>query len=48
MSIDVRPSPQALETLDWDKGDGLLPAVVQDGAMILSKRNRPRRTLIAL
>ena len=30
MSIEVRPSPQALESLDWAKGDGLLPAVVQD------------------
>lgn len=30
MSIEVRPSPQALEALDWAKGDGLLPAVVQD------------------
>lgn len=30
MSIEVRPSPQALESLDWAKVDGLLPAVVQD------------------
>ena len=30
MSIEVRPSPKALESLDWAKGDGLLPAVVQD------------------
>lgn len=29
MSIDVFPSPQALQSLDWAKGDGLLPAVVQ-------------------
>ena len=30
MSIEVLPSPQALEQLDWSKGDGLLPVVVQD------------------
>ena len=30
MSIEVRPSPDALQALDWGKGDGLLPAVVQD------------------
>jgi phosphoribosyl-AMP cyclohydrolase / phosphoribosyl-ATP pyrophosphohydrolase len=30
MSIEVRPSPQALASLDWAKGGGLLPAVVQD------------------
>ncbi len=26
----MKPNTQALPTLDWDKGDGLLPAVVQD------------------
>ncbi len=30
MSIEVLPSRQALEQLDWSKGDGLLPVVVQD------------------
>ncbi|GAB3048645.1 bifunctional phosphoribosyl-AMP cyclohydrolase/phosphoribosyl-ATP diphosphatase HisIE [Stenotrophomonas tumulicola] len=30
MSIEVLPSQAALDTLDWTKGDGLLPAVVQD------------------
>ena len=30
MSIEVRPSLDALQALDWAKGDGLLPAVVQD------------------
>ena len=30
MSIEVLPSRQALEQLDWAKGDGLLPVVVQD------------------
>ncbi len=30
MSIEVLPSPQALDGLDWNKGDGLLPVVVQD------------------
>jgi len=30
MSIEVLPSQAALDTLDWNKGDGLLPAVVQD------------------
>jgi len=30
MSIEVRPSLDALQALDWGKGDGLLPAVVQD------------------
>ncbi len=30
MSIEVLPSPQALDGLDWSKGDGLLPVVVQD------------------
>jgi phosphoribosyl-ATP pyrophosphohydrolase/phosphoribosyl-AMP cyclohydrolase len=30
MSIEVLPSREALETLDWSKGDGLLPVVVQD------------------
>jgi len=29
-SIDVRPSREALAQLDWGKGDGLLPVVVQD------------------
>ena len=29
-SIDVRPSRAALAQLDWGKGDGLLPVVVQD------------------
>jgi phosphoribosyl-ATP pyrophosphohydrolase/phosphoribosyl-AMP cyclohydrolase len=30
MSIEVFPSREALEQLDWGKGDGLLPVVVQD------------------
>ncbi|NIJ70680.1 bifunctional phosphoribosyl-AMP cyclohydrolase/phosphoribosyl-ATP diphosphatase HisIE [Xanthomonas sp. 60] len=30
MSIEVFPAPAALATLDWRKGDGLLPAIVQD------------------
>ena len=30
MSIEVLPSRAALQTLDWAKGDGLLPVVVQD------------------
>lgn len=30
MSIDVFPSREALAALDWAKGDGLLPVVVQD------------------
>jgi len=30
MSTEVLPSLQALEQLDWTKGDGLLPVVVQD------------------
>ena len=30
MSIEVRPSLDALQALDWGKGDGLLPVVVQD------------------
>ena len=30
MSIEVRPSLDALQALDWGRGDGLLPAVVQD------------------
>jgi phosphoribosyl-ATP pyrophosphohydrolase/phosphoribosyl-AMP cyclohydrolase len=30
MSIDVLPGLTALEGLDWSKGDGLLPAVLQD------------------
>jgi len=30
MSIEVLPGLPALESLDWSKGDGLLPAVVQD------------------
>ncbi|MEG2805782.1 bifunctional phosphoribosyl-AMP cyclohydrolase/phosphoribosyl-ATP diphosphatase HisIE [Stenotrophomonas sp.] len=30
MSIEVLPSPAALDGLDWNKGDGLLPVVVQD------------------
>ncbi len=30
MSIEVFPSAQALAQLDWAKGEGLLPAVVQD------------------
>ncbi|WP_282296261.1 bifunctional phosphoribosyl-AMP cyclohydrolase/phosphoribosyl-ATP diphosphatase HisIE [Stenotrophomonas sp. PS02289] len=30
MSIEVLPSRQSLEQLDWSKGDGLLPVVVQD------------------
>ena len=30
MSIEVLPSREALQTLDWAKGDGLLPVVVQD------------------
>ena len=30
MSIEILPAPTALATLDWDKGDGLLPAIVQD------------------
>ncbi|MBT2768327.1 bifunctional phosphoribosyl-AMP cyclohydrolase/phosphoribosyl-ATP diphosphatase HisIE [Stenotrophomonas sp. ISL-67] len=30
MSIEVLPSREALEQLDWAKGDGLLPVVVQD------------------
>jgi len=30
MSIEVLPSREALDTLDWAKGDGLLPVVVQD------------------
>lgn len=29
-SIDLRPSRAALAQLDWGKGDGLLPVVVQD------------------
>ena len=29
MSIDVFPSTEALVALDWSKGDGLLPAVIQ-------------------
>jgi len=29
MSIEVLPSLQSLQSLDWNKGDGLLPAVVQ-------------------
>jgi len=29
MSIEVLPAPAALASLDWAKGDGLLPAVVQ-------------------
>lgn len=30
MSIELLPDPAALVSLDWAKGDGLLPAVVQD------------------
>ena len=30
MSIEVRPSLDALQALDWGKGESLLPAVVQD------------------
>lgn len=30
MSIEVLPGLPALESLDWSKGDGLLPAVLQD------------------
>lgn len=30
MSIEVLPGLPALESLDWSKGDGLLPGVVQD------------------
>ncbi len=30
MHIDVLPSRAALQQLDWGKGDGLLPVVVQD------------------
>jgi len=30
MSIEVLPSRDALAGLDWNKGDGLLPVVVQD------------------
>lgn len=30
MSIEVLPGLPALERLDWNKGDGLLPAVLQD------------------
>ena len=30
MSIEVLPGLPALENLDWSKGDGLLPAVLQD------------------
>ncbi|MCS4229685.1 phosphoribosyl-ATP pyrophosphatase /phosphoribosyl-AMP cyclohydrolase [Stenotrophomonas maltophilia] len=30
MSIEVLPGLPALERLDWGKGDGLLPAVLQD------------------
>ncbi|MGH8039624.1 MAG: bifunctional phosphoribosyl-AMP cyclohydrolase/phosphoribosyl-ATP diphosphatase HisIE [Stenotrophomonas sp.] len=30
MSIEVFPSREALAQLDWGKGDGLLPVVVQD------------------
>ena len=30
MSIEFLPGLPALESLDWSKGDGLLPAVVQD------------------
>ena len=30
MSIEVLPGLPALECLDWSKGDGLLPAVLQD------------------
>ncbi len=30
MSIEVKPSLDALQALDWGKGEGLLPAVVQD------------------
>ncbi|MET0129924.1 MAG: bifunctional phosphoribosyl-AMP cyclohydrolase/phosphoribosyl-ATP diphosphatase HisIE [Stenotrophomonas chelatiphaga] len=30
MSIEVLPGLPALERLDWSKGDGLLPAVLQD------------------
>lgn len=30
MSIEVLPSHEALDGLDWNKGDGLLPVVVQD------------------
>lgn len=30
MSIEVLPSREALDGLDWTKGDGLLPVVVQD------------------
>lgn len=29
MSIEILPSAAALETLDWSKGDGLLPAIIQ-------------------
>lgn len=30
MSIEVLPSREALDALEWSKGDGLLPVVVQD------------------
>lgn len=30
MSIEILPAPEALTALDWRKGDGLLPAIVQD------------------
>lgn len=30
MSIEVLPDRPALDALDWSKGDGLLPAIVQD------------------
>jgi len=30
MSIEIKPSLDALQKLDWGKGEGLLPAVVQD------------------
>ncbi|MET4572577.1 phosphoribosyl-ATP pyrophosphohydrolase/phosphoribosyl-AMP cyclohydrolase [Stenotrophomonas rhizophila] len=30
MSIEVLPARESLEQLDWAKGDGLLPVVVQD------------------
>ena len=30
MSIEVLPSREALDGLEWSKGDGLLPVVVQD------------------
>ncbi|MCD9007594.1 bifunctional phosphoribosyl-AMP cyclohydrolase/phosphoribosyl-ATP diphosphatase HisIE [Luteimonas sp. XNQY3] len=34
MTSTATPSVPDIDTLDWDKGDGLLPAVVQDAATL--------------